>query len=140
MGFLDHHFFSVMMNSALKGFFGSSHGLRQCDPLSPFLFTLATDSFSASMSKVISLSFIHGFRVGGRRKFNFAISRLQFADDTIFFIKNSSDHGMHLKYILQTFETISGLKVNYTKSSMVGIGVEAMDLVNLAALLGCKVD
>lgn len=47
---------------------------------------------------------------------------------------------MYSKYIPQTFETISGLKVNYYKSSIVGIGVEAVDLVNLAALLDCKVD
>lgn len=64
MGCLDHPHFSIMLNDISKGFFSSSRGIRQGDPLSPFLFTLVVDAFSALMSKALLNSLIDGFGVG----------------------------------------------------------------------------
>lgn len=64
MGCLDHPHFSISLNGASKGFFGSSRGLRQSNLLSPFLFTMVADSFSALMSKALDNSIIKGFRIG----------------------------------------------------------------------------
>lgn len=47
---------------------------------------------------------------------------------------------LHLKYILQIFETISRRKVNWLKSSLVGIGVDEGILNRFAQMLGCRVD
>lgn len=121
MGCLDHPHFSVMINGASKDFFPSSRGIRQGNPLSPLLFTLVVDAFSALMAQATSTSIIKGFNIGRNRV---KISHLQFADDTICFIRDEEQQISHLKLILQIFEKISGLKVNFLKSWLVGIGVD----------------
>lgn len=75
-----------------KVFLGSSRGLRQGDHLSHFLFTLVVDAFSALMFKANSLSLIEGICVGSD---GFTISYLQFANDTICFMKDSEDQVTH---------------------------------------------
>lgn len=47
---------------------------------------------------------------------------------------------MHLKYIIHIFESISGLKINWMKSSLASVGVEEGALRHFTQILGCKVD
>lgn len=133
---LDHPYFSVMINGVSKGFFSSSKGIRQGDPLSPFLFTLVADGFNALMSRAVDLGLIKGFRSSHSGP---TVSHLQFANDTICFVDASSDQVANLKLISNFFECISGLKVNIAKSSMSGLGVDEIALNSFADNFGCKV-
>lgn len=47
---------------------------------------------------------------------------------------------LNLKYIPKVLETISGLKVNLSKSNTVGIGVDELEFITYAKMFGCKVD
>lgn len=47
---------------------------------------------------------------------------------------------INLNYILLTFVTISVFKVNYSKSSMAGIGVDEGALCRFVGILGCKME
>lgn len=137
MGCLNHPHFSVMINGSSKGFFPSSRGLRQGDPLSLFLFTLVVDEFSASMSKATENDLIKGFESSRN---GLSISHLQFANDTICFVEANMDQVVNLKIISKIFEGILGLKVNIAKLSMTGIGVDGRVLYSFAGNFGCKVE
>jgi hypothetical protein len=55
--------FSVLINGAPSGFFGSSRGVRQGD-LSHFLFVLAMEAFSRMLGASNDRGLISGFSVG----------------------------------------------------------------------------
>lgn len=52
---------SVLVNGSLEGFFGSSRGLHQNDPLSPILFVIVMEGFSCMILRLVSNGVIEGF-------------------------------------------------------------------------------
>ena len=104
--------FAILVNGNAKGWVKASRGLRQGDPLSPFLFTLVADVLSRLMIRAEETGLTEGFFVGRDRT---RVSLLQFAGDTIFFSKASLEHLQNLKIILLVFGQVSGLKINLEK-------------------------
>ena len=74
--------FSVLINGSPEGFFGSSRGLWQGDPLSPLLFVFVMEALSRMMSVTLTKGLIEGLEVG-----NVTVSHLLFADDTLILCK-----------------------------------------------------
>ncbi|KAJ9680329.1 hypothetical protein PVL29_019598 [Vitis rotundifolia] len=127
--------FAILVNGNAKGWVKASRGLRQGDPLSPFLFTLVADVLSRLLLRAEERNLLEGFRVGRNRT---RVSHLQFADDTIFFSNTREEDLQTLKSLLLVFGHISGLKVNLDKSNIYGINLEQNHLSRLAELLDCK--
>ncbi|XP_071705386.1 uncharacterized protein [Rutidosis leptorrhynchoides] len=67
------------------------------------------------------------------------VSHLQYADDTIFFGEWIRSNASNLMNLLKCFELASGLKVNFQKSCIYGVGVDHMELSSLAHNMGCLV-
>ena len=135
-GCLSSSSFAILVNGNAKGWVKASRGLRQGDPLSPFLFTLVADVLSRLMIRAEEAGITEGFLVGRDRT---RVSLLQFADDTIFFSKASLDLLQNLKIILLVFGQVSGLKINLEKSTISGINTRQEMLSSLALVLECRV-
>ncbi|KAL6342305.1 hypothetical protein AAG906_007519 [Vitis piasezkii] len=68
--------FSMLVNGTPTGFFQSSRGLRQGDPLSPYLFVIAMEVFSALLKRAMEGGFISGCRVVSGLRINLEKSEL----------------------------------------------------------------
>ena len=73
---------------------------------------------------------------GGKQASTFLY--LQFADDTILFSSTRREEVMTLKRILRCFPMVFGLKVNISKSKLVGVGCSQEINQSLAAMIRCK--
>ena len=80
--------YAILVNGIVKGWVKASRGLRQGDPLSPFLFTIIADVLSRMLLKAEERSLLEDFRVGRNRC---RVSHLQFADDTILFANSCAE-------------------------------------------------
>ncbi|KAJ9678923.1 hypothetical protein PVL29_020968 [Vitis rotundifolia] len=130
--------FSVLINGTPAGFFNSSRGLRQGDPLSPYLFVIGMEAFSRLILRAVRGGFLSGCRIKGRSGVRAEVSHLLFADDTLVFCEASQDQMAHLSWLLMWFEAISGLRINLDKSEILPVGrVENLEV--LALEVGCKV-
>jgi len=74
--------FSVLVNGTPSGFFSSSRGFRQCDPLSPLSFVIVMEALSKLFTVTVQRGFLLGFFVGSGSNEVINISHLLFADDT----------------------------------------------------------
>jgi hypothetical protein len=130
--------FSVLVNGSPNGYFGSSRGVRQGDPISPFLFDLVMEVFSRMIGAITSRGLISGFSVGSTDQNRVVVSHLLFADDTLVFCGADVRQIRHIGALLVCFEAVSGLKVNLPKSALVPVG--PVDVIEqLAGYLGCGI-
>ena len=81
--------FSILINGSPVGFFNSSRGLRQGDPLSPYLFVLDMEALSFLIDKVVVGGYLSGYKFKGGDGREGLMSHLLFADDTLIFYKDS---------------------------------------------------
>jgi len=106
--------FSVCVNGSSSGFFKSSKGLRQGDPISPYLFVLAMEVFS----RLLTSRFANGYINYHPKTSELKISHLMFADDVMIFF-NGSEFSLHgINEVLEDFASWSGLHMNKEKTNL----------------------
>lgn len=125
----------VLVNGSPTGEFKMRKGLRQGDPLAPFLFLVVAEGLAALMRSAVAKRRFEGTKVGAS---NLSVSCLQFADDTVFFGEASIQNILTIKSILRCFEVASELRVNFSKSSLTGVGVDRRLIQMFADTLNCK--
>ncbi|KAA3471387.1 reverse transcriptase [Gossypium australe] len=107
--------YAVNVNGRRRSLFFPIRGLRQGDPLSPFLFLICSEGLSSLMRAARREGFTRGAKASRSGP---EISHLLFADDCILFGEASSRGAEILKNILQVYESCSGQCVNFTKSTV----------------------
>jgi hypothetical protein len=113
---------SVLVNGSPTDEFKFERGLRQGDPLSPFLFLIAAEGLNVMMNALVEAGLFSGYKVGDNNNL-VSITHLQFADDTLLIGDRSWANFRALKALLILFEATSGLKVNFHKSMLVGVNI-----------------
>lgn len=103
--------FSVKVNGTLNGYFNGARGLRQGDPLSPYLFTIAMNALSCMLNNTPN-----DFKFHWKCK-ELKITHLFFADDVLFFCHGNKSSISHIMNCLDLFAALSGLTPSLTKSS-----------------------
>ena len=107
--------FSFNINGQVSGHVTPTRGLRQGDPLSPYIFVMCAEVLSSMIRKSIAEGQIHGVKVCRGAP---EISHLFFADDNIFFTRSSVEESCRLKSILTRYCQASGQVINYEKSEI----------------------
>jgi len=128
---------SVIVNGSQMDEFPLRRGLRKGDPLSPFLFLLAAEGLNIVMKPLVEAQFFFGYSIGDVN--SVVVSHLQFADDTLLVVTKSWANVRALRAALVIFEAMSGLKVNFHKSMLVGVNIATSWLNEAASVLCCKV-
>ena len=82
--------FSILINGTPSDFFRNTRGLRQGDPLSPYLFLLVMEILGQLLFRARSGGFIEGFKVGSGNGVGRDLLHLLFVDDTLLFCKANS--------------------------------------------------
>jgi mannosylglycoprotein endo-beta-mannosidase len=127
---------SVLINGSHSKEFSVRGGLRQGDPISPFLFDIATEGLSVLFQRASSENIIKGLQFTS----GIFVSHLQYADDTLIFILADIDQLVQVKRILRWFALTSGLHINFNKSSIIGINVDDHLCLRLATSIFCRSD
>jgi hypothetical protein len=108
---------SILVNGSPTKEFNIQRGLKQGDPLAPFLFLLMAEGFGGVMKNAVEQNLFKGFSIGGD---GVSISHLQYADDTLCIGEALVQNLWTIKSILRGFHLASGLKVNFGKSCLYG--------------------
>ncbi|KAK6146582.1 hypothetical protein DH2020_020451 [Rehmannia glutinosa] len=107
--------FSFLLNGKEFGNLTPHRGIRQGDPLSPYLFIFCSEVFSCLLQDLQLSGKIHGVSVCKQAPH---ISHLFFADDTLLFGHATVDEARHLKYAIRLYEKVSGQQINIVKSGV----------------------
>ncbi|GKB66637.1 RNA-directed DNA polymerase, eukaryota, reverse transcriptase zinc-binding domain protein [Tanacetum coccineum] len=126
---------SVLVNGSPTEEFEIFRGLRQGDPLSPFLFIFGDDRVTCLYPcKAEALGLFKGVHFGSD---NLCISHLMYADDVIFMGEWTWSNARNLISLLRCFYLVSGLRINIHKSTVLGIGIVEEEVSYMANIIGC---
>ena len=129
--------YSIIVNNEPIGPVIPGPGLRQGDPLSPYLFIICAEGLSSLIQDAENRGIIYGTHICKAAP---VVSHLLFADDCFLFFKANESEAHVMKDILSTYESTSGQAISLPKSKIFcSRNVPEPLRNNLAAILGVQV-
>lgn len=126
---------SVLLNGSPLPPVKMEKGLRQGDPLSPYLFILVSEALVCLLRKAEEVNLIKGVEIG---KDKVRVKHLQFADDTLIFVPKDDEVITNYFRIFDVFSLLSGLSLNYNKSSIISWSPNDVEWASeIARKMGC---
>ncbi|KAG7569427.1 Reverse transcriptase domain [Arabidopsis thaliana x Arabidopsis arenosa] len=115
MGCVTSVTYSVLINGQPYGFIKPERGIRQGDPLSPFLFVLCTEALIHLLNQAKQEGKVVGIQFNNAGP---SINHLLFADDTLLMCKASKEECEEILLCLAKYEKLSGQMINLDKSAI----------------------
>eukprot|EP00253_Pinus_taeda_P025596 PITA_25596 len=128
--------FSILVNGAPSEPFSPSRGIRQGDPLSPFLFVILMEGLSRIISKKRDDGVIKGLQPIRTLP---ATTHQQFVDDTMLHGIPTVKEAMAFRHILDLFSKASGMEINFSKSTIFFFHTHPAIQAHLSQLLGFRI-
>lgn len=122
--------FSVAVNGELGGYFRGARGLRQGDPLSPYLFVLAMEV----LAQLLNNDYFNGQIGYHPSASNPPVTHLAFADDIMVFFDGQQSSLERIAATLDGFSAWSGLTMNRQKTELFVAGMSELESSDLSSL------
>ena len=127
MGFTEHWIrlmmlcvktvtYSILVNGEPKGMITPTRGIRQGDPLSPFLFLLCTEGLNELFNKAAHQGHIKGYSLCRNSP---RLTHLLFADDSLLFCRATLEECQRVLDILEVYGRYSSQQINQSKTTIV---------------------
>ena len=107
--------YSIKFNGKPQGHITPTRGLRQVDPLSPYLILLCAEGLSTLTKKSVSIGEMDGIAMCRRGP---QVSHLFFADNSIIFYKATREKCEALQRVLKVYEQALGQQLNRAKNKI----------------------
>ncbi|XP_074299592.1 uncharacterized protein LOC141630726 [Silene latifolia] len=119
LGCIQNPWYSLKLNGELSGFFQGQSGIRQGDPLSPYMFILSMEVLSRYLRKIFDQTLVSYHPKCSRLNLNHLI----FADDLMIFTRGDVPSVAAVKLILNQLAGVSGLHAIIEKTKIYFGGV-----------------
>ncbi|GKB25845.1 RNA-directed DNA polymerase, eukaryota, partial [Tanacetum coccineum] len=126
---------SILINGSPSKEFFCYRGLKQGDPLAPYLFILIMESLHLSFNRVVDEGLFKGVQLPG----SISLSHLFYADDAMFIGEWSDENLKGITNILKCFFLASGLQINTHKCQLLGVGIPSSVINQAASYIGCSI-
>ncbi|GJW20639.1 RNA-directed DNA polymerase, eukaryota [Tanacetum coccineum] len=112
---------SILVNGSPTSEFHFYRGLKQGDPLAPFLFLLIMEALHLSFSRALEAGI-------------FSV-----VDGSVFIGEWSHSNLRGIMNILRCFSFLSGMSINIQKSHLLGVGIPDVSVTEAANSIGCSI-
>ena len=133
MNLVSSAFFSILVNGSPASPFQSSWGIKQGDPLSPFLFIIAAKGLGRILKNLQMENKIKGLTITEELE---PQTHQQFVDDTMLMGMSTVKEAHGIKEGLDTFMEAIGLEINKTKSQVYFFNTLKIAKRNILRILG----
>lgn len=107
--------YSILINGVAHGCINPTKGLRQGDPLPPYMFLLCIEGLTTLIMEAKRIRLISGISICRGSP---TIIHLLFANDSVIYCKATEQERKELCAILHKYEEAAGQKINTEKSSV----------------------
>ena len=107
--------YSILVNGEPKGMITPTRGIRQGDPLSPFLFLLCTEGLNGLINQAAQQGHIKGYSLCRNSP---RLTHLLFADDSLLFCRATIEECQRVLDILEVYGRCSGQQINRSKTTI----------------------